>query len=137
MTKLNFILNTLGLPWVNRASSFEACDCYGLVKLFYKEVLNINLSEVKGYKSGECNVNSGFMSVISDWVEIKNPIDSCVFISFRDGKADHVGIMIDKTNALHSRGSLEEHGKVEIHNIKTLESMYTNIKYFKHKNQNA
>lgn len=35
----------IGIPFVSQGRSFRGCDCYGLVKLYYKEVLNIEIPE--------------------------------------------------------------------------------------------
>lgn len=52
MTQSDFIGLVNGKPWANRACSFEQMDCWGLVVLYYRHVLGLELHHIAGYESG-------------------------------------------------------------------------------------
>ncbi len=52
MTQSEFIGLVNGKPWANRACSFEQMDCWGLVVLYYRNVLGLELHHIAGYESG-------------------------------------------------------------------------------------
>lgn len=43
----------IGIPYVNRGSSHQGCDCWGLVWLFHKEALGQELPRYDGYEDAE------------------------------------------------------------------------------------
>ncbi|RLJ10259.1 hypothetical protein CKF66_27855, partial [Klebsiella pneumoniae] len=49
MTQSDFIGLVNGKPWANRACSFEQMDCWGLVVLYYRHVLGLELHHIAGY----------------------------------------------------------------------------------------
>ena len=128
MTQNDFIGKVLGIPWVNRASSFDACDCWGLVLLYYKEVLNINLPTVKGFTEKEDFLHC-YESGVKQWEEVKAPIEQgLAFTSYKGGKPTHVGVCIGKGLALHSR---DERSGVQVHSLRAIEAIYGKISYHK------
>jgi murein DD-endopeptidase len=46
-------LSFIGIPYVNRGSSFQGCDCWGLVWLFHREVLKNEIPRYEGYVDAE------------------------------------------------------------------------------------
>ena len=50
MTQSDFIGLVNGKPWANRACSFEQMDCWGLVVLYYRNVLGLELHHIAGYE---------------------------------------------------------------------------------------
>lgn len=49
------MINTafIGIPYVNRGSSFQGCDCWGLVWLYHVEVLKKLIPRYDGYENSE------------------------------------------------------------------------------------
>ncbi len=133
MNQEEFISKTIGLPWVNRQSSFKAVDCWGLVLLYYKHVLKIELPTIKGYEDGGCDTSHGWSDGVDKWVELKSKINNCVFTCYKSGKPVHVGIVISPTKVLHSRGFVDSPGKVEIHSVRAIESIYGKMTFHKFK----
>ncbi len=132
MKQDEFICIFLGKPWVNRAANFDACDCWGLVLLYYRYVLDIELPIIKGYSQGECSTAQGWQSDIHHWQEVNKPITAgLVFTCYKDGAPTHVGITISSTKVLHSRGFPCNPGKVEIHSIRAIETIYGKMTYHK------
>ncbi len=131
MNQDEFINKTLGLPWVNRAVSFDSLDCWGLVLLYYKHVMDIELPTIKGYSKGDCDTAQGWQSGINQWQEINKPIVGCIFTCYKGGSPIHVGIAISSTKVLHARGFIDSPGKVEIHSMRAIETIYGKITYHK------
>ena len=129
MTQTEFINKMIGKPWVDRASSFEECDCWGLVLLYYKEVLNIDLPVVKGFTEKE-DFLLCYESGVQQWQEVKTPItQGLAFTSYKGDTPTHVGVCIGNGMALHCRGSVNQAGSVEVHSLRAIESIYGKITY--------
>lgn len=130
MNQQEFINKVMGLPWINRASSFESMDCWGCVVMYYRHVLGIELPTINGYEQGECDTAQGWQSGIHQWEQVdKASADGLVFTCYKGGKPTHVGITISATKVLHSRGWVGNPGKVEIHSIRAIEAIYGRMTY--------
>ncbi|WP_395303263.1 peptidoglycan endopeptidase [Pectobacterium polonicum] len=129
MNKSNFIKRMIGVPWVNRACSFEACDCWGLLVLYYRHVLDIELHDVAGYES-----DSDFLTCFADgiayWQRIDLPVNECMFVGYVGNRPEHVGLIIDGS-ALHSRGA---NGSVAMHRLPIIERAFTRLEFYRHAN---
>jgi len=132
MVQQEFIDRVKGLPWVNRASSFDEVDCWGLVLLYYKHVLDIELPEIAGYEQDECGTAQGWYSGIHQWQQLDRPVEHGLLFTCYQGKQPiHVGVTISTTKVLHCRGSAAEPGKVEIHSIRAIEHIYGKMTFHK------
>jgi len=130
MVQQEFIDKVIGNPWVDRASSFESVDCWGLVILYYRHVLDIELPTINGYSQGNCSTRQGWQSGIHQWEQLDKPIGhGLLFTCYFDGKPSHVGITIGPLKVLHARGSRKQPGKVEIHSIRAIERLYGKMTY--------
>lgn len=59
MPKMNvneFIKKVIGVKWVDRASTFKQMDCWGLVILYYRHVLKIELATIIGYETSQATL---------------------------------------------------------------------------------
>lgn len=138
MNKSEFINKVLHKPWVNRAESWDALDCWGLVIMYYRHVLRCDLPIVTGYANGECTVSDGVNQRLEGWERVDKPIDGgVIFIAFDGDTPEHVGIMISKTKVLHSRGSEATPGSVSIHSLAALKSRYNRIEFYIYRGLNA
>lgn len=131
MNQHEFIKLIKGKPWVNRASSFDSVDCFGLVILYYRHVMGIDLPAVDGFKE-----NGDFMdcyqSGIQNWQEVSAPTkNGIMFTCYRGDTPAHVGLCIGKGLVLHARGDVKQLGKVEIHAIRSIARLYGKITYHK------
>ncbi|PHR55966.1 MAG: hypothetical protein COA43_14710 [Robiginitomaculum sp.] len=128
-----FIRKVLHIPWQNRASSFECCDCWGLIVLYYKEVLNITIPEVLGF-TDDVNFLDCYSSGITQWDEVLSPFEAgLMFTAYKGGSPDHVGLCIGGGKVLHARGSVNHGGKVQIHSISALTAVYGKISFHRFK----
>lgn len=131
MTQNDFIKKILGKPWVNRASTFDAADCFGLIILYYKNVLDIDLPVVDGFAE-----KGNFLGCYNKgkilWQETKAPIENgIVFTCYRGDVPMHVGLCVGQGLALHSRGTEKQPGKVEIHSLRAISRLYGKMTYHK------
>ena len=132
MDSLTFIAKIIGTKWVNRASSFDECDCWGLVVLYYRHVLSIELPTVTGYDDkldiADCWQNEAHLP---HWVVVDNPSDNgLVFTCYKGDRPTHVGVTIGGGKVLHSNGT-NKSGGVQVNSIRALESMYGKMTYHK------
>lgn len=131
MTQAEFIKKILGKPWRNRASSFDAADCWGLVALYYKHVLNINIPTVAGFIENE-EFEQCYSENLHLWQQVDTPPhEGLVFTCYKGKTPTHVGLCVGHGKALHSRGDKSENGKVEIHSLRAIESVCGKMTFHK------
>lgn len=124
MNKTEFINRVIDVPWADRACSFSACDCWGLVVLYYRHVLNTELHNLPGYEAG-----SDFLTCYGDevrfWLPSEIPQESSVFVGYTGARAAHIGLIIDG-GALHSRG---DGGGVRFDRLRAVERVFTKLEF--------
>lgn len=135
MTQAEFITKIIGAEWVSRGVSFDACDCWGLVVLYYKHVLNIDLPKIEGYKNAydvaDCwqkEESSGHWSLV-DKAESNDLVFTCYTI---DGRPCHVGVYIGNGKVLHTDGSFDHGGSVRVNSAGALERLHGRMTYHKY-----
>lgn len=133
MDRSEFINKMLGVRWVNRASSFDSCDCWGLVILYYKHVLNINLPEVEGYEDGvEISDCWNVEIETGRWKKVEIPEENgLVFTCYRDGDPSHVGIFLGAGKVLHTTGGFKSGGSVQVNTVRNIGKMCGKMTYHK------
>ena len=100
------IVKYLSIPFGDRGRSFESCDCFGLVQLFYKHEFNIELpSYVEAYENEKdrdaiCNeINKE--RKLSGWTETHDPEYGNLIVLNILGRPLHLGIMLNNTDFIH------------------------------------
>ncbi|MGP1299216.1 NlpC/P60 family protein [Serratia sp. CY29653] len=125
MHKPDFIHAMEGKPWRDRACSFDTADCWGLVVLYYRHVLGIEIHQTPDYEAG-----SDFLTCFSGdvvfWHQAEKAADGSIFIAYYGGQPAHVGLVIDG-QAFHSRG---EAGHVRFDKLRTLERVFTKLEFY-------
>ncbi|CAI1945093.1 NlpC/P60 family [Serratia marcescens] len=125
MHKSDFIHAMEGKPWRDRAGSFDTADCWGLVVLYYRHVLGIEIHQTPDYEAG-----SDFLTCFSGdvvfWHQAEKAADGSIFIAYYGGQPAHVGLVIDG-QAFHSRG---EAGHVRFDKLRTLERVFTKLEFY-------
>lgn len=124
MLKAEFIEKVTGVPWADRACTFEAMDCWGLVILYYRHVLGHEIHHASDYESG-----SDFMTCFADEVIYWQPseiiAEDGVFIAYYGAQPVHIGLVVNGA-ALHSRG---ENGHVRADSIRTIQRLFTKVEF--------
>ena len=115
MTIQDFIIKIMNMPFKDTGRDYNGGDCYGVVYLGFRDVLNIDLprhdeeyQDAGDSKESRKNISD----IISDhrrkWEQVKRPQEMDVILFRIGGQPIHVGLMIDDKNFIHcekKRGS--------------------------------
>lgn len=119
-----FAARMIGVPWRNRSCTFDACDCWGLVVLFYRHVAGREIHHSAGYEA-DCDFITCFADEVIHWRSVAGPEEGGIFIAYDGGRPAHIGVIVDG-RALHSRG---ENGAVRSDRLAAVERMFTRVEY--------
>lgn len=96
--------NYIGLPWRELGRDRRGVDCWGLVRLFYQEELQINLPIYEGIGHGlneHPDLAQEIHANMTKWRETDKPkTGDCVLINV-GGQPVHIGIVAPKRKMLH------------------------------------
>ncbi|EMO7792512.1 C40 family peptidase [Citrobacter freundii] len=121
----DFISKVIGVPWANRACSFERVDCWGLVVLYYRHVLGIELHQTPDYEAG-ADFFTCYQGDVVFWRHADKPVEGGIFVGYRGAQPAHVGLVLNR-QALHSRG---ENGSVRMDSLLVIQRAFTKVEYF-------
>ncbi len=97
----------IGIPFVSQGRSFRGCDCYGLVKLYYKEVLNIELPETLITSEQPRRTFANYLNEISkNWtstIPSKNAVVAMSVNAEHPNLITHFAVMIDDKRFIDTR----------------------------------
>jgi len=98
----------LAVPYVPGAGNWGGSDCWGVVELWYRHVLGVELDDRAGFPAGMKSVQAA-VDTTTAWRSIEAPQDHCLVL-MRAGQISygHVGVFYDR-HVLHSG---EQHGCV-------------------------
>lgn len=128
MAPEEFISRAVGLPWVRWRSDWSACDCFGLIVLWYREVLGIDLGPVP-----RTDIESGFAGV-RGWVEA-DPEPGCTgFMTWRDGAPTHCGVLVERGQLLHAQEGfpVPEHGSVRLTSLSVMRRACPDLRFYRY-----
>lgn len=96
----------IGLPYLDHGRGPVGYDCWGLVRLVYQQIFNINLpSFVDGYQSASWDVEGVAALVTHErqrWKQVSEPLEGDVVVLRVMQRPRHVGIVINSEVMLHS-----------------------------------
>jgi len=127
MHRDEFISRIEGVPWSNRACSFDAADCWGLVVMYYRHVLGIEVHQTADYESG-CDFMTCYDADVVFWQRSETFFDEGIFVAWVGSQPVHVGLILDG-RALHSRG---ENGHVRFDAIRTIQKLFTRVEFYQY-----
>ena len=97
----------IGIPFVSQGRSFRGCDCYGLVKLYYKEVLNIEIPETVITAEQPRRTFANYLNEISkNWsstVPQTNAVVAMAVNAEHPSLVTHFAVMIDSKRFIDTR----------------------------------
>ncbi|MFP2164070.1 NlpC/P60 family protein [Enterobacter ludwigii] len=127
MHREEFISRIEGVPWSNRACSFDAADCWGLVVMYYRHVLGIEVHQTADYESGRDFMTCYDADVVF-WQRSETFFDEGIFVAWVGSQPVHVGLILEG-RALHSRG---ENGHVRFDAIRTIQKLFTRVEFYQY-----
>lgn len=127
MNKFEFIRKVNSLPWADRACSFDAVDCWGLVVLYFRHVSGIEIHQTPDYEAGEDFITCYEGDRIF-W-RAGSREEGHIAVFYRGERPDHVGIVIGGNRCLHSRG---EGDGVRIDQLPVLERAFTKTEFLQY-----
>jgi cell wall-associated NlpC family hydrolase len=97
--------NLVGIPYLLHGDDFDGCDCIGLVKLFYREILGKDFPDFTGFYSNPRDFES-----LDSLIEVKKTLFKQVtqpvfgdIILYRLGAFScHVGIFLNDAEFIHA-----------------------------------
>lgn len=125
MHRDEFISRIEGVPWSNRACSFDAADCWGLVVMYYRHVLGIEVHQTADYESGRDFMTCYDADVVF-WQRSETFCNEGIFVAWVGSQPVHVGLILGGL-ALHSRG---ENGHVRFDAIRTIQKLFTRVEFY-------
>lgn len=126
MTPAEFIGRAVGTPWVRWRSGWDGCDCFGLVLLWHREVLGLDLGSVP-----HADIAQGF-GMVEGWRESEPAAGAPVFMAWRSGAPSHCGILLPDSMLLHAEGSEDHPGSVRVSRLAAVERVYGSLKFYRH-----
>lgn len=115
-----------GIPWVKWRSDWLAADCFGLIVLWFREVLGVDLGEVP-----QTDIASGFERA-AGWIECGPEAGATAWMAWRAGAPTHCGIVLPHARLLHSEGSETKPGGVRVSRLAAIARMYGAIRFYRY-----
>ena len=103
----------VGIPFVSKGRSFNGCDCYGLVKLYYKEILNIDIPETIITAEQPRRTFANYLNEISkNWTATtpaKNVVLAMSVNAEHPNLVTHFAVMIDDKRFIDTRENMSSY----------------------------
>jgi cell wall-associated NlpC family hydrolase len=125
MTPAEFVDRALSVPWVRWGSDWSGADCFGLIVMWHRHVLGVDLGDVP-----RTDIASGFASA-TGWQRCEAASGATAFMAFRDGAPGHCGIVLDGLTLLHAQGDTVHGGRVKVSRISAMQRIYSDIQFFR------
>ena len=126
MTAQEFVNRAVGLPWVRWRADWRAMDCFGLIVLYHREVLDLDLGAVP-----QSDIASGF-SAAQGWQECGIAAGATCFMAWRHGAPTHCGVILPGAMVLHSEGSQDYPGSVRATRLAAMQRAYGDILFYRY-----
>jgi cell wall-associated NlpC family hydrolase len=100
----------IGIPFVDHGRDESGCDCWGLVRLVYRNEYGIELSDLGPlYQNTEdaAGMKQVFLAALPQWRQVEKPEIGDVVLLRIMGNPIHVGIVIDDGKMLHVEQGLD------------------------------
>ena len=95
----------IGIPFLDKGRDTDGIDCWGLVRLVYKQEYNIDLPNFSAdYEAEDAERMSDLLAQYKEgWEKIDAPTEGCIVLFNILGIESHMGIAISTTHFLHAR----------------------------------
>lgn len=95
----------IGIPFLDKGRDTDGIDCWGLVRLVYKQEYNIDLPSFSSdYEADDTErMRDLFAQYKEGWEQIDEPVEGCIVLFNILGVESHMGIAISSAHFLHAR----------------------------------
>jgi len=95
----------IGIPFLDKGRDTSGIDCWGLVRLVYKQEYNIDLPNFStDYEAEDSERMRDLLAQYKEgWEKIDAPTEGCIVLFNILGIESHMGIAISTTHFLHAR----------------------------------
>jgi hypothetical protein len=95
----------IGIPYLEKGRDTAGLDCWGLVRLIYKEVYNIDLPSFQDsyVLEDDERIAELFAQYKEGWQPVETPVCGDLVLFRILGVTQHVGVMINNTQFVHVR----------------------------------
>lgn len=125
LTPAQFVARAVGTPWERWRSDWQAMDCFGVLVLWHREVLGIELGPVP-----QTDIATGFTES-TGWSECGPEEGATCFMAWRNGAPTHCGILIDRQRVLHADGSQDRAGAVRVSRLSVMQRIYGELRFYR------
>jgi len=105
MTKIDWVIPYIGIPYKSKGGGFDGCDCWGLMRLVYQEQKGIILPDFSGLyddANDAAQAASTIVSGIPSFVKSETPAVFDIIILRIMGWDCHCGLYLGEGKMLHS-----------------------------------
>ncbi|MBM3210609.1 NlpC/P60 family protein [Candidatus Poribacteria bacterium] len=103
--EISMIMKYVGIPYKHQGRDMNGLDCWGLIKLVYKENLGIEIWDINAdYSEDWCWEGKDYFieNYQKQWERVKNPsIFDVVLINNGRGTSNHAGVMLGNNMFIH------------------------------------
>lgn len=128
MTPEQFAQRAIGLPWRRWHASWAGADCFGLIVLYHREVLGIELGPVP-----QTDIASGFAAA-RGWEPCEPEAGATAFMAWRSGAPTHCGVLLDGGRLLHAQEGhpISEHGSTRITRLEAMRRGVPDLRFYRY-----
>lgn len=125
MPATEFVTSALAIPWVRWRSDWAACDCFGLVVLYFREVLGIELGAVP-----HTDIATGFAAA-RGWSECGQEEGAAAFMAWHRGAPTHCGVVLPGRLLLHAEGDEAAGGRVKVTRLAVMQRLRPDLRFYR------
>jgi cell wall-associated NlpC family hydrolase len=114
-----------GLPWVRWRAEWDGADCFGLVVLWHREVLGLDLGAVP-----TTDIGAGFAAA-TGWQPCSPVPGATAWMAWRGGAPAHCGILAAPGMVLHSDGDQGRPGVARLTRLSVMQRLYSDLQFFR------
>jgi cell wall-associated NlpC family hydrolase len=105
--------NFIGIPYKDKGRTYKSCDCWGLVMLYYRDVLKTEIPDVSCTAESPRKSFASYLNQISKYWNECTPKKNCVVAMATNENhpklVTHFGIMLDEKRLLHTYKKTQSH----------------------------
>lgn len=125
LTPDQFAGRAVGVPWARWQATWESMDCFGLLVLWHREVLGLDIGQVP-----ETDIATGF-DAANGWRESGPLPGVACFMAWRDGAPQHCGVLLDAARVIHSDGADDRPGSVRVTRLRAMRTLYHDLRFYR------